>query len=66
MTQTPTTKIFFYHAQDPKYGCFSNFSAHPIELESKVWPTVEHWFQVFYFSSSSSSSSSSQFEEKVY
>jgi len=36
--------IHFYSTKD-EYGCFSNFSAHPIELKGKVWPTSEHYFQ---------------------
>lgn len=27
------------------YGCFSNFSRHPIFLDGKRWPTSEHYFQ---------------------
>src|SRR5262245_27554833 len=27
------------------YGCFSNFSRHPIVLGGKTWPTSEHYFQ---------------------
>jgi ribA/ribD-fused uncharacterized protein len=27
------------------YGCFSNFSPHPITLKGKIWPTSEHYFQ---------------------
>jgi ribA/ribD-fused uncharacterized protein len=36
--------IYFYSTRDA-YGCFSNFSAHPIELNGKRWPTSEHYFQ---------------------
>jgi N-glycosidase YbiA len=36
--------IEFYSVQDA-YGCFSNFSAHPISLDGKRWPTTEHYFQ---------------------
>lgn len=36
--------ICFYHQND-EYGCFSNFSNHPIYLENKKWPTSEHYFQ---------------------
>jgi ribA/ribD-fused uncharacterized protein len=39
-----TAKIYFYRVNDP-YGCFSNFSPHPIELDGKIWPTSEHYFQ---------------------
>lgn len=28
-----------------QYGCFSNFSRHPIVIEGKTWPTSEHYFQ---------------------
>lgn len=37
-------EIRFYH-QDKPYGFFSNFSAHPIERNGKLWPTTEHYFQ---------------------
>ena len=36
--------IYFYKA-DQSYGCFSNFSLHPIQLEGTVWSTVEHYYQ---------------------
>lgn len=36
--------INFYSTKDA-YGCFSNFSAHPIKLKGKVWKTTEHYFQ---------------------
>ena len=36
-------EIKFYRTGDP-YGCFSNFSAHPILIET-MWPTSEHYFQ---------------------
>jgi ribA/ribD-fused uncharacterized protein len=36
--------INFYKAGDD-YGCFSNFSPHPIRLKGKTWPTSEHYFQ---------------------
>jgi ribA/ribD-fused uncharacterized protein len=36
--------IHFYHIGE-EYGCFSNFSPHPLRLDGKVWPTSEHYFQ---------------------
>jgi len=36
--------IRFYQVNAP-FGCFSNFSAQPVELASRVWPTTEHYFQ---------------------
>lgn len=37
-------KIKFYKPKDP-YGCFSNFSRHPILLDGRTWATTEHYFQ---------------------
>lgn len=36
--------IYFYKVNEA-FGCFSNFSAHPIQLDGEVWPTTEHYFQ---------------------
>ena len=36
--------IYFYSTRDA-YGCFSNFSAHGIQLKGVWWPTSEHYFQ---------------------
>lgn len=41
--------IKFYRPRE-SYGCFSNFSRHPIELNGKIWPTTEHYFQAQKFS----------------
>lgn len=37
-------EIKFYRVNEP-YGCFSNFSPHPIFLDGISWPTSEHYFQ---------------------
>ncbi|HYE16799.1 MAG TPA: NADAR family protein [Tepidisphaeraceae bacterium] len=37
-------EIRFYSTAD-EYGCFSNFSPHPIRLAGKTWPNTEHYFQ---------------------
>lgn len=37
-------RILFYRVGDD-YGCFSNFSKHPIVMGGKEWPTSEHYFQ---------------------
>ena len=39
-----TSPIRFYQTTGP-YGCFSNFSRHSVELDGKIWPTSEHYFQ---------------------
>ena len=36
--------IYFYSA-NAEYGCFSNFSPHPITIEGMTYPTTEHYFQ---------------------
>jgi ribA/ribD-fused uncharacterized protein len=36
--------IEFYSTRD-KYGEFSNFAAFPFQLDGKLWPTSEHYFQ---------------------
>ena len=36
--------ILFYHVDEP-YGCFSNFSLHPIHCLGRDWRTVEHYYQ---------------------
>jgi ribA/ribD-fused uncharacterized protein len=44
MSDTTRTVIHFYSTTDA-YGCFSNFSRHPVHLAGKRWPTSEHYFQ---------------------
>ncbi len=36
--------IYFYKVDAP-FGCFSNFSPHPIVIDDKTWSTVEHYYQ---------------------
>lgn len=36
--------VLFYKTIDP-FGCFSNFSRHPLFVREKTWPTSEHYFQ---------------------
>ena len=42
------SQIYFYKVDAP-YGCFSNFSPHPIELAGVSWATVEHYYQAHKF-----------------
>jgi ribA/ribD-fused uncharacterized protein len=45
MQQKPSTTINFYERYQPYYE-FTNFwDQHPIMLDGKLWPTVEHYFQ---------------------
>ncbi len=37
--------IYFYVPKEEPYGCFSNFSAHGIELDGAWWRTSEHYYQ---------------------
>ncbi|TNV75277.1 hypothetical protein FGO68_gene17640 [Halteria grandinella] len=41
-------KILFYRERDP-YGFMSNFYKAPIEMDGKIWPTTEHYFQAMKF-----------------
>jgi len=38
-------KAINFYLSDGEYGCFSNFSRHPVYLKDKRWPTSEHYFQ---------------------
>jgi ribA/ribD-fused uncharacterized protein len=49
--------INFYKVKE-QFGCFSNFAAYPIELDGKVWPTSEHYFQAQKFAGT-------EFEEEI-
>jgi N-glycosidase YbiA len=40
--------IHFY-LKNGEYGEFSNFSNHPIEINGRVYPTVEHFYQAMKF-----------------
>jgi predicted NAD-dependent protein-ADP-ribosyltransferase YbiA (DUF1768 family) len=40
--------ILFYRAEDA-YGCFSNFSRHPVTIYGRTWKTSEHAFQAMKF-----------------
>jgi ribA/ribD-fused uncharacterized protein len=37
--------VINFYSVSGEYGCFSNFSPHPITLKDKTWPTSEHYFQ---------------------
>src|ERR1051325_644717 len=52
-----TKRILFYRVSEP-YGEFSNFSAYPIKVDGKRWPTSEHFFQAQKFAGS-------DYEEKI-
>ena len=48
-TEHEYEKIYFYSVRERPYGCFSNFSPHPFELDGQRWPTSEHYFQASKF-----------------
>ena len=52
-----TRVIKFYKVRE-QFGCFSNFAAYPFELDGKVWPTSEHYFQAQKFAGT-------EFEEEI-
>jgi predicted NAD-dependent protein-ADP-ribosyltransferase YbiA (DUF1768 family) len=37
-------EIKFYTTRG-QYGCFTNFSKHHIEVDGKIYPTSEHYYQ---------------------
>jgi ribA/ribD-fused uncharacterized protein len=49
MVDNNSNKILFYKVKGQKYGAFSNFSPHKIEVNKKVYPTSEHYFQAMKF-----------------
>ncbi len=40
-----TQRVIHFYLANGDYGCFSNFSRHPVYLKDKRWPTSEHYFQ---------------------
>jgi N-glycosidase YbiA len=44
-----TTRILFYRVNEA-CGFLSNFARYPIEIDGRVWPTSEHYFQAQKFS----------------
>jgi ribA/ribD-fused uncharacterized protein len=45
MSEPTTPTVINFYSTTGEYGCFSNFSRHPITLKKKRWPTSEHYFQ---------------------
>src|SRR5262245_35803464 len=44
-----TRAVIHFYSTSGEYGCFSNFSRHPVFLKGKRWPTSEHYFQAMKF-----------------
>ncbi len=38
-------EVIKFYRQGDRWGEFSNFSGHPIELDGERWSTTEHYFQ---------------------
>lgn len=45
-------EIRFWRSSDP-FGCLSNFYAAPIEIDGKIWPTTEAYYQAMKFADES-------------
>ena len=45
MSEPQPRNVINFYSTTGEYGCFSNFSRHPITLKGKRWPTSEHYFQ---------------------
>lgn len=41
--------VKFYSHNVGTYKCFSNFSPHKVDIDGKIWPTSEHYFQAMKF-----------------
>eukprot|EP00002_Diphylleia_rotans_P037850 TRINITY_DN8508_c0_g1_i1.p1 TRINITY_DN8508_c0_g1~~TRINITY_DN8508_c0_g1_i1.p1 ORF type:complete len:153 (+),score=42.15 TRINITY_DN8508_c0_g1_i1:108-566(+) len=44
-----TERVIQFYKIHEKYGCFSNFSHHPVQIDGLVYPTTEHYFQAMKF-----------------
>lgn len=38
-------KVIHFYSENADYGCFSNFSLHPVVIDGVTYPTTEHYFQ---------------------
>ena len=45
MPDTTARRVIHFYSTRDEFGCFSNFSQHPIRLKGKFWPTSEHYLQ---------------------
>ena len=45
MSESQPRSVINFYSTTGEYGCFSNFSKHPVFLNGKRWPTSEHYFQ---------------------
>jgi ribA/ribD-fused uncharacterized protein len=45
MSEQHGRRVIHFYSTKAEYGYFSNFSAHPVRLKGRTWPTAEHYFQ---------------------
>jgi ribA/ribD-fused uncharacterized protein len=45
----PPANTLWFYGHKAAYGCFSNFSSHPITIGTTEWATTEHYFQAMKF-----------------
>lgn len=38
-------KVIHFYSENADYGCFSNFSLHPVVIDGVTYLTTEHYFQ---------------------
>ena len=50
MPESMLQPVINFYETTGAYGCFSNFSRHPIQIGGRTWPTSEHYFQAQKFS----------------
>lgn len=58
MEMYPEKRVIYFYETNKPYGCFSNFSIHPIILKDREWKSTEHYFQAQKFAGT-------QYEEEI-
>lgn len=46
-----TKKVILFYSQKKAFGFCSNFYHAAIQIEGRIWPTTEHYFQAMKFPS---------------
>lgn len=45
------SRIIKFYSVNGDFGAFSNFASYPVQIDGKLWPTSEHYFQAMKFAS---------------
>jgi hypothetical protein len=44
-SREPESEVIYFYGTREEFGFLSNFSAHPMVIAGRTWPTCEHYFQ---------------------